>query len=267
MNEGVQNRGQEHEVVRPARVAPGNPDQPWQRARCTNQGQSGIAAEGVGAIEFDGEIERFVENARKWMRRVQSKRRQHRHQFPAEMAVQPTMLAPIPLRAFQDPDLLAFQFRHQLLVQDPVLLVNQLAGRLADCFQGLNRRHAIGSGLAGAVLHALPDRCDPDFEELVEVGAGNAQEADSLEQRDLRIACQFEHTPSEAQQAQLAVEEQSRIVQFIFEPALQRRCSLRDPVGRTVGRAISEPIGRTVGHGMQPPGARAIGHQTRSEKR
>jgi hypothetical protein len=54
-----------------------------------------------------------------------------------------------------------------------------------------------------------------DLEELVQVGAGDAQEAQPLQQRHLRIQRLSQHAEVEIQLRQLAVEVQRRIAQRI----------------------------------------------------
>ncbi len=55
-------------------------------------------------------------------------------------------------------------------------------------------------------LHALLEARDADLEELVEVGAADAQEAQPLEQRHVGIACLLEYPPVELEQAEFAID-------------------------------------------------------------
>ena len=55
--------------------------------------------------------------------------------------------------------------------------------------------------------HAVFERSHPDHEELVEVGADDAQEAQPLQQWHLRAQCLIEDAPVELHPAQLPVQE------------------------------------------------------------
>ena len=47
----------------------------------------------------------------------------------------------------------------------------------------LRNAHAIGAAGEGADLQTLLQTCNADFEELIEIGAGDTKEANPLEQR------------------------------------------------------------------------------------
>jgi hypothetical protein len=86
------------------------------------------------------------------------------------------------------------------------LRLDQFVRARADLAQQLLRRQAVGVGLHRAQLHALHEAGDADLEEFVQVGRGDAQELEPLEQRQRLVLRLRQHAPLEFQQRQLAVE-------------------------------------------------------------
>ena len=59
---------------------------PWQGARCLQNGQIQIPPERILAGQRDDEIQRLVEDARKGMRGIETDRAENRQQFIREVA-------------------------------------------------------------------------------------------------------------------------------------------------------------------------------------
>ncbi len=98
------------------------------------------------------------------------------------------------------------QRRQHLLVQDPVLPRDQrprLVAHPRDEVARLGKRDARRRDLRAELLL---DARDADLEELVQVAADDAQEAQPLEQRHLGVLGQREHAPVEVEQRELAVD-------------------------------------------------------------
>ena len=79
--------------------------------------------------------------------------------------------------------------------------IDQFVGKPANLFQGFHRAEVIGPGLNGTVLHLLLDAGNADLEKLIQVGAGDAKELQSLQQRHGFIFGLGDYAPVEFQQA------------------------------------------------------------------
>ena len=93
-------------------------------------------------------------------------------------------------------------------------LSNHLDHCIANGIQGCRRASPVRSRLVDAVLHALADRGDSHLEELIQVGTGNTQKAQSLEDRNAAVPGQFENPAGKRQQAQFAIEQQLRRIKL-----------------------------------------------------
>ena len=91
-------------------------DHPRQHARRLHQREAGVSAEGVLARELDREVQTLVEDARKWMRRVETDRRHHRHDLLQEKRLDPGFLRVAPVVAPQEPNALALELGQQFLI-------------------------------------------------------------------------------------------------------------------------------------------------------
>jgi hypothetical protein len=144
------------------------------------------------------------------VRRIEPDRRQHRQQLVLEVVAQPGVLLRRPLAAAHEADLLLLQRRDQHLVEHAVLLLDQRMRARVDRAQQLGRRHAVRTGLRRAELDHLLDTGHTDLEELVEVGAGDTQELEPLQQRHALILGLLQNPAVELEQGQLAVEKRLR---------------------------------------------------------
>ena len=91
------------------------------------------------------------------------------------------------------------------------------------------RRHAVGAGHGVAERNVVTQDRDLHFEEFVEVGIGDAQEAQALEQRHARILRLREHAEVEFELRQFAIEVQAADpcrFEFVFG-AIHRASSAR----------------------------------------
>ena len=214
VDEGRQQRAEEHEVVAGVAVAVGigQADDPRQRARRAHDRHVALAAEGVAALQQHHHVQRLVEDLRERVRRVQRQRRQHRHDLVAEMLAQPRGLLGRPLLALQQADALVPQRGADFLVEAAVLRVDQRRGAVVDAVQQGGRRQPVGGGRQ-AEFDGVADRTAADLEELVEVGAADAQKAQPLQQRHRRVLRLRQHAEVEVQLRQLAVGVQRRVVE------------------------------------------------------
>ena len=80
----------------------------------------------------------------------------------------------------------------------------------------LGRRQAVGGRLGDAGLDLLLEAGDAHHEELVQVRAQDGEELDALEQRVARVARLLEHAGLELEQAELAVDVEAGVFQFLL---------------------------------------------------
>ena len=205
---GVDDRRQEHEIVRRLRDRCGQTHQSRQRARRLDHRFAARAPERVLAFERHDEAQTFIQHLRKRMRGVEPHGTQDRHQVVREVMPQPLALFCIPAIARDEADALEIEARQQHLVQHAVLLVEQFVRDLRDRAQLFARRHVVGTALCHAECLLVDQSGDADFEELVEVRVGDAQERQPFEQRHVVILRHFEHAPIEFELRQLAVDVQ-----------------------------------------------------------
>ena len=217
----VNHRRQEHKIIRArARDVGRQPDQSRQRAWRLHHRKAGVAAKRVLARQRGDEVQRLVEDARKRMRRVQPQGGQHRHQLGFKIIAQPDVLFLAAVGAAHEADFFLLQRRHQHLVEHAVLLVHQRVRALRNGRHQIGRQYAVGPGLSRSHAQHLLQPGDADFKKLVEIGAGNAQEFQPLQQRDVLVLAQLQHAPVEFQQRQLAVQEQLRGGEFGWSDAV-----------------------------------------------
>ncbi len=213
IDESRQHRGQEHEGLRAAELLR-QLDDARQRARCTHDRQVPGAAKRVGALEHHHDVQRFVEDLRERVRGIQAERGQHRHDLVAEIRAQPAFLAVVPGVPAEYVDACLVQRRAQRFVPAAVLLVHQLCGAVVDRIEDRLRRHAIRRRRQAELLR-MAHGGGADLEELVQVGAGDAHEAQALQQRHLRVHGLGQHAEIEIQLRQFTVDVQRRVAQRI----------------------------------------------------
>ena len=92
-------------------------------------------------------------------------------------------------------------------------LPHELEGSLTGLRQGLGRRPAVAGALGHAGAHLLLETGDADHEELAQVGAHDAEELQTLEERVAPVARLVEDARLELEEAQLPVEEERRVAQ------------------------------------------------------
>ena len=203
---GVDDRRQQDEVVPAAVAVLGHRDDARQDARRTQDGDRGLAAERVRARQLDDEVERLVDDLRKRMRRIEADGRQQRADLAREVAGRPGALRRRPFGAADQAHAGALQRRQHLVVEDPILVGDQRPDFDADLPQQRARflhRHAeTRSVLAQLLLEAR----NPDLEELVEIAADDAQEAQALEQRNARVGGERQDPPVERERRELTID-------------------------------------------------------------
>ena len=199
------------------------PDHARQHARRLDDGYAGIAAESVLALEFNHEIQAFVEHSRKRVRRIEPDRRQHRHHLPEEVGLDPFGLRGREIRPAQKADAFLLEPGQDFLVQQPILARNQLVGLLRHLQDHLIGAHAVGADRGGTGFDLRLEPRDADFEKFVEIAADDAQELQPLEQRVVAVFRLGQHPAIEGELAEFPVE-----IKLRFKPDFAHASSLSD---------------------------------------
>src|ERR1700761_2236621 len=157
-------------------------------------------------MQLDDEVETLVLNPGKRPRGIETQRAQHRLDLQLEITLQPLLGGRTPGRTALQRYSLRLQRRHQDFVQAAVLLVAQADGTLMDRRELLGQGQRVGGALARAQLEQLLQSGNPDLEELIEVGRGNTQESQPLQQRHALIERLRQDPLVELEKRQLAVD-------------------------------------------------------------
>ena len=204
---GLHDRREQHDVVRVIGQSLRQPDQARQCTRRLHDRHAGLAAERIVPPEFDGEVQALVEHARERMRGVQADRREHRQDLDAEILARPCRDGFVPVGRDVDDDALGREQRQQRLVEDLVLPLHELVGAGRHEIERRVRGHAVDVGMRRVKAHLLLQARHADFEELVEVAARDAQEAQAFEERKRVVVRLCEHAVLEGEERQLSIEE------------------------------------------------------------
>ena len=202
--ECLDDRAEKHEM--PAAQLIGQPNEPRQRARRLDHRKSAVAPEAILAFDDDGEIQALVQHLGERARGIQRQGAQHRLHFAAEILGQPLRLRVGPRVRREENHAVPRELRHQHVVEQLVLLIDQARGARADRLQLLGDRQSVRAALHRAGLQQLLEARDPDLEEFVEIGAGDAQESHPLEQRNGGVLGLLEHALIEFEERQFAID-------------------------------------------------------------
>src|SRR5262249_1673768 len=116
----------------------------------------------------------------------------------------------------------AIEVGEHVAEQRPVLLRDHLVGPNRDRRELLAGAHRVRAALLDVPRELLLEARHPDHEELVEVGAGDGEELEPFERRDLRVEPLLEHPLVERQPRQLPVDEEPGVAE-VYAPRSLRR--------------------------------------------
>ncbi len=156
----------------------------------------GAGAAALGA-EQQCQAQSLVEHARKGVGRVDGDGGKQRIDFALEVIFGKGAGFLAELFPVQQADALFAQFGKELLVPAVVLGGHKGVNLGGEGGQGFVGAQAVVAGLAVAVLNALHQAGLADFHIFVEVGAGDGQELDALQQRVRGVFGLFQHTAIE----------------------------------------------------------------------
>lgn len=140
------------------------------------------------------------------MRGIEADRREHRQQFVEKVAARPFELRVVPGVARVEVDAFLFERGQHGFVQHRVLAMHEPLRALDDEIVSVLQRHAVGRQRTGIVADLFLQARHPHLEEFVEVAAGDADEAQALEQRHLRVGGLGQHTLVETEDAEFTIE-------------------------------------------------------------
>jgi len=156
------------------------------------------------------QVQRFVQQLRKRMRRVDRQRGQHWPHLRSEILHQPREVGQLQLRHVEYANPIFHNRRHEVFPPAAVLVVNHLADSL---------RHRLERLGGGQTVHAALDRIafdllfyprDAHFEEFVQVRTDDAKELQPFQQGVLGVERLIQHALVELQPAQFTIDELSR---------------------------------------------------------
>ena len=173
------------------------------------------------------------------MRRVDGERREDGEDVGVEMVLQPGHVIAAEVVGIDEQDAGHGEVAPQL-APPPLLLGGEVGHALADLDQLLRRRQAVLGRFRHALADFLAQTSDAHHEELIEVGRGNRQEAQLLEERMVAVRGLLEDPAVELQPGQLTVDEaQGRGGEFVRSLAkVTERVHQRDPRRRR-SRAVT----------------------------
>ena len=166
------------------------------------------------AGEEDDEVQALVVHPGEGVGGVHADGAHDRQDLLFEVGPDPLLLGGGPAPAAQETDPLAFQRGEHFVVEQTVLVADQRVGDGADPRQHFGRAQVVRTRLHGSVAHLLHEAAHPHLEELVQVRARDAQEAQALEHGGVRVARLLEHSAVEREQAQLAVDVEVGLSRF-----------------------------------------------------
>ena len=200
---GADHAGERHQQLALARHLVGDADQARQHARHLDDADLVLAPEGVLPAQPHDEVERLVGDLREGMRRIEAHRHQQRAHLALEILVHPLLLRRVAVAMRHDLDAFLRERRHQLVVVERVLPLDEPVRGDRELLEAAHRVRPFELAGQGG-RHVLGG---PDFEEFVEVGRDDGQEAQPLQQRDGVALGPIEHPFVEGEDAVVTVQE------------------------------------------------------------
>ncbi len=162
-------------------------------------------------LQLHHDVERFVEQLRKGMHRINRQRRQDRPDFAAVKILQPFQVRRAEPGRLEETDAVPFEFRRQLFAPADVLIPHHAPDAFLHGAQRFGGRQSVDAPADRAAFDLLFEAGHAHLEELVQVGAGDAKKLEPFQQRIAGIARLLQHPLVELQPAQLAIEVARRL--------------------------------------------------------
>jgi len=159
------------------------PDKARQNSRHLDHGEAAAHLPALLDLQLDHHVQRFVEQLGKRMRRIDAERRQDGPDLGPVIIFDPGEVRFAELGDGRKPDTVPGQGGHQILAPAAVLLIDHAPDALGDAAQVFRGGQAVHAALDHAAFHLLLQSGHTHFEEFVQVGAGDAEEFDPLQER------------------------------------------------------------------------------------
>lgn len=195
------------EIILLVGIGAGQFDQARQHAGHLHHRQALASLAGFGDFQLHHGVKRFVDQPWEWMSGVQTQRCEHRAGLGAIKIVHPSQIGRGKLLEARKANTAFGQFREQLLAPAGVLARNQKADLALNGLQGLRGRETIRAAFGGGAFDLLFKTGHSGFEELIQIGAENAKELNSFQQRHGRVQGLLQDALIELQPTQLPVEQ------------------------------------------------------------
>ena len=193
------------------RVDPRQGHQRGQRVGHFDARESFIAA---GIADQDGQVKAQIRDMRKWPSRVERQRREYGKNDLREVVFARLQLLGIEFMVRHHVDALLGETGPQFLFQALVGGVYEALHLAPDGHQLRARAHPVRAEFGDAGVQLRIQAGHPDHEELIQIGAHDGQELHAFQQRIGGVARLFQHAPLKAQQAELAVDVETWIVEI-----------------------------------------------------
>ena len=190
----------------------------------------------VFALQFDEEVEAFVEELREGVRGVDGQRGEDGEDFAFEVVVEVGARGRFDVGVTVEADAFGGEAGADFLTPASVLVCDETADAMGDGGELLCGGKAVGSGGLRAGLHDLFEPGHADLEEFVEVGRDDAEEFEALEERGGGIFGLIEDALVEFQPTQLAIDKILGIGKIHRQPSSVRR------VTRKLKRKARRPL-------------------------
>ena len=180
MHMGMQNGRQKHKAVVAVAQRRRQFEYARQNARCLHNRHAAGAAKGVFAFQLYYEIERFIQQPRERMRRIQADGGENGQQLAAEIIGHPLLLRFAPGAARIKINPFFTQRRNQLLIKQAVLLADdvvRLGGYMVDNGGG---QLAIGQGGMRLQHARAPQPGHAHLKKFIQIRRHNAQKTQAL---------------------------------------------------------------------------------------
>ncbi len=180
-------------------------DEPGQRLRHLDPSEVLLLRRGVA--HDDGEVEREARDVGERVRRVDGERREHREDLPPEVLVEPVLLLLGQAFPVGERDALRLERRDELAAIHAGVAVHQLVRAHRDRLEDLAWGQAGRSRDRDPGRDAALETGHTHHEELVQVRGEDRREPAPLQERQVRVLGQLEHTLVEREPGQLTVGE------------------------------------------------------------
>ena len=145
---------------------------------------------------------------------VEGQRREHRKDDLRKVALADVQLPGIEFMVGDDVYAFLAERGPQFLFQALMGGFHQAFDLAADGHQLRARAHPVRTEFGDARIQLSIEAGHPDHEELIQIGADDGEEFDALQKRIGSVPRLFQHAPLKTQQAEFAVDVETRIVEI-----------------------------------------------------